>query len=188
MPNLGHHTTSGHIGSSESQQCCHTRPHTSSDLTRSNTRSNNSLALASLTVLHVPWPNFWSSYHIHSIKEALSRDRLGYEGTLLLQQHYCLQPLCCAVCHDPATVPRAEGEATLEKDQVGLGSRITFPQPLYSWKKAGAAPDSCSLCPNPCLSDVSLRDQCQPSYLVHMAVIFLVVRWVLGDLQETRNK
>lgn len=34
-----------------------------------------------------------------------------------MQQHQGLQPLGCAVGHDPAAVPRAEGEASLLKEK-----------------------------------------------------------------------
>lgn len=52
----------------------------------------------------------------------------------------------------------------------------------------GLPPHSHPLCPNPCAIHAFFRDQLQPSYLVHMAVILPVVRWVLWDLQKTRNK
>lgn len=39
---------------------------------------------------------------------------LGDKGTLFLQEKDGLQGLSCAVSNNPATIQRAEGEATLE--------------------------------------------------------------------------
>ena len=49
-----------------------------------------------------------------------------------------------------------------------------------------AAPQSHPLCPNCCPKHPSHSSQLQLCYLVHMAIIFLVVGWVLRHLQRTR--
>lgn len=60
---------------------------------------------------------------------------------------------------------------------------------LYSCTGEGSVSHAPTpLCPNLSSVYAPIGVQLQPSHLVHMAVIFLVVRWVLWDLQKTRNK
>lgn len=77
-----------------------------------------------------------------------------------MQQHQGLQPLGCAVGHDPAAVPRAEGETSLLKEKEK--------QPEVS--QAGL------------MSATEKKGSLFWVYLVHLPVVLLILRGIFGYL------